>query len=59
LQLEATFKDGKKEGQARFYDENGKLSGTVEYKNDSPISGICHDCDGVQRPLTKDELSEF
>ncbi len=38
---EAPFKNGKKEGIAKIYQENGRLLLTVTYANDKVVSGKC------------------
>ena len=59
LESEWPYKDGKKDGLAKTYRENGKLFVTIEYKNDSPVSGMCHHIDGTQTALTNAELTNW
>ena len=59
LKEENPFKNGKREGLMKSYRENGKLFATILYKNDSPVSGKCHNRNGTTEPLTNAELTNW
>jgi hypothetical protein len=59
LNQETTYRRGDKEGQQNKYRQNGKMFATFEYKDGSPVSGMCHHTDGTKTPLTNAELTNW
>jgi len=56
LAAETPYLNHNRQGQMKVYRENGKLFATIDYKDSSPISGLCHRINGTTTPLTNAEL---
>jgi len=52
LSQETPYRNGIREGQMKRYRENGKLFFTMMFKDNSPVSGVCHHTNGTTAPLT-------
>ena len=56
LLRETPYKAGKIEGVMRYYRASGRQAISIKFSHDIDVSGVCYHTNGINSPLTDEEL---